>query len=102
MQPRPRAETWSPWRPSGRVGSMTDPLAKTENPRGGAGVPRRWAMDTAHSLPGGRVGIVPPARERNRDHRFFLAMALAAALTAFVGFAPSYYLRGCCSPPSPC
>jgi uncharacterized membrane protein YozB (DUF420 family) len=51
-------------------------------------------MGTAHSLPGGRVGsIVPPAGERNRDHRFFLAMALAAALTAFVGFAPSYYLR---------
>lgn len=50
-------------------------------------------MGTAHSLPGGRVGIAP-ARERNRDHRFFIAMALAAALTAFVGFAPSYYLRG--------
>ena len=32
------------------------------------------------------------AEGRNRDHRFFTGMAIAAALTAFIGFAPSYYL----------
>jgi uncharacterized membrane protein YozB (DUF420 family) len=32
------------------------------------------------------------ARERSRDRRFFTGMAIAAALTVFVGFAPSYYL----------
>jgi hypothetical protein len=34
------------------------------------------------------------ARSRSRDHRFFVAMAAATALTVFVGFAPTYYLRG--------
>lgn len=29
--------------------------------------------------------------QRERDHRFFVGMALAAALTAVVGFGPSYY-----------
>jgi CHASE2 domain-containing sensor protein len=29
---------------------------------------------------------------RNRDRRFFTGMAIAAALTVFIGFAPSYYL----------
>ena len=29
---------------------------------------------------------------RTRDHRFFTGMAIAAALTVFIGFAPSYYL----------
>jgi hypothetical protein len=33
-------------------------------------------------------------RARRRDHRFFTGMAIALALTAFVGFAPTYYLRG--------
>ncbi|HYC33589.1 MAG TPA: hypothetical protein VEB59_14970, partial [Gemmatimonadales bacterium] len=32
-------------------------------------------------------------RARTRDHRFFTAMAVTAALIVFVGFAPSYYLR---------
>ena len=32
------------------------------------------------------------AEGRNRDHRFFTGMAIAAALTAFIGFAPTYYL----------
>jgi hypothetical protein len=32
-------------------------------------------------------------RSRSRDHRFFTAMATAMALTVFVGFAPTYYLR---------
>ncbi len=30
--------------------------------------------------------------ERRRDRRFFTGMALAALLTVFIGFAPSYYL----------
>ena len=34
------------------------------------------------------------ARDRNRDHRFFTGMAIAIAVTVFVGFAPSYYLSG--------
>jgi uncharacterized membrane protein YozB (DUF420 family) len=34
------------------------------------------------------------ARGRSRDRRFFTGMAIAAALTVFVGFAPSYYLSG--------
>jgi hypothetical protein len=33
------------------------------------------------------------AQERSRDHRFFTGMALACALTVFIGFAPTYYLR---------
>jgi FtsH-binding integral membrane protein len=31
--------------------------------------------------------------QRARDHRFFTGMALTVALIAFVGFAPTYYLR---------
>ena len=34
------------------------------------------------------------ASQRGRDRRFFTGMAVAAALTVFVGFAPTYYLRG--------
>ena len=34
------------------------------------------------------------AGARNRDRRFFTWMAIAAAVTVFVGFAPTYYLRG--------
>ena len=37
-------------------------------------------------------------RSRSRDHRFFTAMAAAMALTVFVGFAPTYYLRGASAP----
>jgi len=33
------------------------------------------------------------AQERARDHRFFTGMALASALTVFIGFARTYYLR---------
>ena len=32
--------------------------------------------------------------QRGSDHRFFTGMAVVLALTAFMGFAPSYYLRG--------
>ena len=34
------------------------------------------------------------AQGRSRDRRFFTGMAVAAILTVFVGFAPSYYLSG--------
>jgi uncharacterized membrane protein YozB (DUF420 family) len=34
------------------------------------------------------------AERRSRDRRFFTGMAVAAALTVFIGFAPSYYLSG--------
>jgi hypothetical protein len=46
---------------------------------------------------GADVGLAPPvvrARGRWREHRFFTAMAVALALTVFVGFAPTYYLAG--------
>jgi hypothetical protein len=39
------------------------------------------------------LGILTP-EGRHRDHRFFTGMAIAAALTVFIGFAPSYYLSG--------
>jgi hypothetical protein len=45
------------------------------------------AVDTSLVLPG-RV-----AHERSSDHRFFTGMALASALTVFIGFARTYYLR---------
>ena len=54
-------------------------------------------MSTTQNLAAGRIETAP-VRERNRDHRFFAAMAGAAALTAFAGFAPSYYLRGFSNP----
>ena len=38
-------------------------------------------------------------RHRNHDHRFFTAMAAVTALTTFVGFAPSYYLRSFATSP---
>lgn len=37
-----------------------------------------------------RVSTILPGR--NRDRRFFTGMAIAAALTVFIGFAPTYYL----------
>jgi hypothetical protein len=37
--------------------------------------------------------------QRRYEHRFFTGMALVITLTAFVGFAPSYYLRGFSSAP---
>ena len=36
----------------------------------------------------------PHARLAHRDRQFFSGMAIAAALTVFAGFAPTYYLRG--------
>jgi hypothetical protein len=37
--------------------------------------------------------ITAPAASLNRDRWFFTGMTLAMALTAFAGFAPSFYLR---------
>jgi hypothetical protein len=45
-------------------------------------------------IAGRRVPASAIAAGRARDHRFFTAMAVAAALTVFIGFAPTYYLRG--------
>jgi uncharacterized membrane protein YozB (DUF420 family) len=50
-------------------------------------------MSIGHGVAGGTSVLAPKASARRRDHRFFTGMALAAALVAFVGFAPSYYLR---------
>jgi hypothetical protein len=41
----------------------------------------------------GRLPASEIALTRSRDHRFFVSMAAAAALTVFIGFAPTYYLR---------
>jgi uncharacterized membrane protein YozB (DUF420 family) len=40
------------------------------------------------------VVAVMTAEGRSRDRRFFTGMAIASALTVFIGFAPSYYLSG--------
>src|SRR6266540_6354206 len=40
------------------------------------------------------VLAVLTAEERSHDRRFFTGMAIAAALTVFIGFAPTYYLSG--------
>jgi uncharacterized membrane protein YozB (DUF420 family) len=40
----------------------------------------------------GPVGTRSAPRERQRDRWFFTGMAVAALLTVFIGFAPSYYL----------
>ena len=44
------------------------------------------------------VGGTMPA-QRARDHRFFTGMAIAAAVTAFAGFARTYYLRSALGSP---
>jgi uncharacterized membrane protein YozB (DUF420 family) len=51
-------------------------------------------MTTGHREVVGQAVPTLAIRERNRDHRFFTGMALATALTAVVGFAPTYYFRG--------
>ncbi len=48
-------------------------------------------------MTGTEVSLAPRVvrvRSRWREHRFFTLMAVAAALTVFVGFAPTYYLAG--------
>jgi uncharacterized membrane protein YozB (DUF420 family) len=51
-------------------------------------------MTTGHREVVGQAVPTLAIRERHRDHRFFTGMALATALTAVVGFAPTYYFRG--------
>ena len=53
------------------------------------------AVDSSLVLPG-RI-----AQERSGDHRFFTGMALASALTVFIGFARTYYLRSVFDGPPP-
>lgn len=43
---------------------------------------------------GGRSVATSPGSAWRRERRFFSGMALVIALTVFVGFAPSYYLKG--------
>ena len=74
--------------------------------QGAAGAVRRGARRRALPDPGmsaefGLAASAPPisagaaaARGRSNDRRFFTGMAIAAALTVFIGFAPTYYLRG--------
>jgi hypothetical protein len=45
----------------------------------------------AHGHP---LALDARVRARARDHRFFTGMAVTCALVVFVGFAPSYYLKG--------
>jgi hypothetical protein len=42
----------------------------------------------------------PAARAWRRDRRFFTGMALCTALAVFIGFAPTYYLRGAFGTPA--
>lgn len=50
-------------------------------------------MSVGHTVPSREAIVAGRAAERRRDHRFFTGMAVAAAVIAFIGFAPSYYLR---------
>ena len=48
---------------------------------------------------GPKVAAPPAVRAWRRDRRFFTGMALAAAVAVFVGFAPTYYLKGAFATP---
>lgn len=50
-------------------------------------------MGTSQGITGRTSVLSSRALERRGDHRFFTGMAVVAALVAFIGFAPSYYLR---------
>jgi hypothetical protein len=55
---------------------------------------REEAMRAEPGLAGGpAVTTAAILQQRSRDHRFFTLMAGALAVVAFIGFAPSYYLR---------
>jgi len=49
-------------------------------------------MSADLGLTGDRARASAVLQGRNRDRRFFTGMAIAAALTVFIGFAPTYYL----------
>jgi hypothetical protein len=50
-------------------------------------------MGTAPATVVSETAPLSPAAARDREHRFFTGMALAALAVALIGFAPSYYLR---------
>jgi hypothetical protein len=43
---------------------------------------------------GTRIAVGSAVQERQRDRWFFTGMAMAIVITIFIGFAPSYYLKG--------
>jgi len=49
-------------------------------------------MSAGTGVAGARVAMGSVAQERQRDRWFFTGMAVAALVTVFIGFAPSYYL----------
>jgi hypothetical protein len=51
-------------------------------------------MGAELGMAGGRVAMAAVAQQRRRDRWFFTGMAMAIVLTIFIGFAPSYYLKG--------
>jgi hypothetical protein len=51
-------------------------------------------MGAELGMSGGRVAMGAVAQQRQRDRWFFTGMAMAIVLTIFIGFAPSYYLKG--------
>jgi hypothetical protein len=51
-------------------------------------------MSAQVAVAAGQVAPSPAARAWRRDRRFFTGMALATALAVFIGFAPTYYLKG--------
>jgi hypothetical protein len=51
-------------------------------------------MGAELGMAGGRVAIGAVVQQRRRDRWFFTGMAMAIVLTIFIGFAPSYYLKG--------
>jgi hypothetical protein len=51
-------------------------------------------MSAETVVAGARIAMGSAAQEWRRDRWFFTGMAVAAVLTIFIGFAPSYYLKG--------
>jgi len=45
--------------------------------------------------------VIPQRSSFSADRRFFSTMALIVLLSTFLGFAPSYYLRGLVPAPHP-
>ncbi len=59
-------------------------------------------MSAELGLAGGQPVLAGAAvAERGRDRWFFTGMAAACAMTVFIGFAPTYYLRDAGAPPLP-
>ena len=47
------------------------------------------------------TNVIPQRPSLSAERRFFATMALIVLLTTFIGFAPSYYLRGLVPAPHP-